>query len=213
MDLLNFRENYTLIALKQSDLAADPIEQFERWFQEARDAAILEPNAMSLATASSEGRPSSRTVLMKVFDGRGFVFFTNYHSDKAQELEANPQASLLFPWLKLQRQVHIDGSTERTSKEENEAYFATRPRESQISAWISKQSQPIASRAELERAWKELELRFPENSTIPLPPHWGGYRICPAKIEFWQGRSGRLHDRFRYTKVANGGWTIERLCP
>lgn len=209
------RREYGRSSLRRADLAADPIEQFRHWFQQAQDAALLEPNAMVLGT-SDGNRPSSRTVLLKAFDQRGFVFFTNYASRKAIEIAAHPQVSLLFPWYGLARQVAILGPATRISSAESLAYFASRPFGSQLGAWVSQQSQVISSRSLLEQKWQELKQRFREGG-VPLPAAWGGFRVEPLEFEFWQGGENRLHDRFRYRRSAaearNGDWLIERLAP
>lgn len=210
-DLAALRKDYTLAGLRRSDLAADPFQQFERWFQEAREAGVIEPNAMTLATATPEGLPSARTVLLKSFDANGFVFFTNYDSRKGHELAANPHACLVFPWLALERQVKIYGLVSQVSREDTATYFNSRPAGSRIGAWASPQSQVVASREALEEARAEAETRFGDHP-IPPPPHWGGYCVAPTAIEFWQGRPSRLHDRLRY-RWQRGAWLIERLAP
>lgn len=196
--------------LTEDDIAADWPTQFGRWLADAIDAGLPEPNAMVLATADAAGRPSARSVLLKGYDVRGFVFFTNYGSRKGTELSANPYASLVFPWYPLHRQVIVCGPVERTSRAETEDYFATRPRGAQLGAWASRQSQPLASRADLESAWARAEERFPD--AVPAPPHWGGFRVAPTSVEFWQGRISRLHDRLRF-RLAGDAWTVERLNP
>ncbi len=211
-DLDAMRRQYALAGLAEEDLAADPITQFARWFAEAEQVAMVEPNAMVLSTADAEGRPSSRTVLLKGLDERGFVFFTNYGSRKGVELAANPNAALLFPWHSIDRQVMITGSVERTGRDETAAYFRTRPHGSQLGAWASEQSSPVASREVLEQRFAELVTRYPEGEGVPVPPFWGGYRVVPRTVEFWQGRLNRLHDRLRYTATPSG-WEVERLCP
>lgn len=212
MDLTHIRRDYADRGLDRDDLVDDPFQQFERWYQQACDNEILEPNAMSLATATAEGRPSLRTVLLKFFDPRGFVFFTNLESRKARELKENPQASLLFPWIALERQVIIGGSVEAVSAAESLTYFLKRPFGSQTAAWASPQSQVLTSRQLLEMKWEEVKRKFREGE-VPLPSFWGGFRLVPREVEFWQGRTSRLHDRFRYTRQAEGSWLIERLAP
>lgn len=192
---------------------ADPVDLFRAWFRAAGDSGILLPEAVALATSTPDGVPSVRMVLLKDVDERGFVFFTNYGSQKARELEANPVAALCFHWAVLQRQVRVSGAVERTSREESEAYFVTRPRGSRIGAWASEQSRPLGVRAELETRVREYRERFGDGD-IPLPPFWGGYRLAPRRIEFWQGRSDRLHDRLVFTRHGeDGSWSTERLHP
>ncbi len=197
--------------LSRKDLHEDPINQFELWYQQAETAQLRYPNAMSLATAGSDGMPSVRTVLLKLFDHQGFVFFTNYGSAKAKQLTENPQAGLLFHWSELERQVRISGSVERISSLESMSYFASRPRGSQLGAWCSSQSEPISSRRILETSWQQMKQRF-EDKEVPLPDFWGGYRVVPTRIEFWQGRDSRLHDRFEYHRDGSD-WQINRLAP
>lgn len=209
-DLARMRQEYRPDPLLEKDLAADWPTQFGRWLAEAITAGLPEPNAMVLATATAEGRPSARTVLLKDFDARGFTFFTNYDSRKGRELAANPAASLVFPWHVLHRQVVVCGEVARVSREETEAYFAVRPRDSQLGAWASPQSRVLAGRAELEEAFAEVAAGFEDQ--VPAPPHWGGFRVAPETVEFWQGRPGRLHDRLRYRKIGDG-WAVERLAP
>jgi len=209
--LAELRKEYSLAGLVEKDLAKDPYRQFEKWFHEAEAAKLTEPNAMILATAGKDGRPSARTVLLKGFDGRGFMFFTNYESRKGRELEGNPHASLVFPWLPLERQVIIEGSVTKVSREESDAYFHSRPRASQIAAWGSPQSTLISSRAVLEESVKALEEKY-AGREVPLPPHWGGWRVSPATVEFWQGRRSRLHDRLRYRRQKDE-WIVERIAP
>ena len=212
MSLAELRVDYSLSGLLEKDLAKDPFRQFDRWFQEAQAAKVVEPNAMTLATVSRQGRPSARTVLLKAMDGRGFVFFTNYDSRKGQELSANPHATLLFAWLALERQVIVEGTVATVSREESEAYFHSRPRASQLGAWVSQQSAIIPGREVLEEGYKALEKKY-AGETVPLPPRWGGYRVNPERVEFWQGRRSRLHDRLAYRRNAQGDWVIERLAP
>ncbi len=206
------RREYSDGTLEERDLAADWPTQFGRWLSGAVAAGLPEPNAMVLSTADRAGRPSSRTVLLKGYDDRGFVFFTNYESRKGTELSANPYASLVFPWFAMFRQVIVTGSVERTSRGETEEYFATRPRGAQLGAWASPQSRPLPGRVALEDAWRAAEERFGADS-VPAPPHWGGFRISPVTVEFWQGRVSRLHDRLRYRRHEDGQWLTERLAP
>jgi pyridoxamine 5'-phosphate oxidase len=212
MSLADLRRDYALESLTERDVDPDPIRQFERWFEQARRAELLEPNAMSLATSTLDGHPSVRVVLLKGFDARGFVFFTDYRSRKGMELEANPRASLCFWWDALQRQVRVTGTASRVSTSESSAYFRTRPHGSRIGAWASHQSSRLASREALESEVARHFAKYPEGSDVPLPHHWGGYRVAPDAIEFWQGRQSRLHDRITYVR-GNGGWQIERLSP
>src|SRR3954462_13970500 len=211
MPLADLRKDYSLAGLVEKDLARDPFRQFEKWFQEAEAAKIPEPNAMTLATATREGRPSARTVLLKGLDGRGFVFFSNYESRKGRELHENPNATLLFPWLVLERQVIVEGTVSKVPREESEAYFHSRPRASQLAAWVSQQSSIISGRTVLEDSMKMLEQKY-AGREVPLPPHWGGWRLVPETVEFWQGRRSRMHDRLRYRREKDG-WVIERLAP
>jgi len=208
----DLRIDYGRGQLNEADVAADPIAQFERWFADARQAGLPEVNAMTLATADASGAPSARIVLLKDVDVRGFSFFTNYASRKGNDLTSNPRAALCFYWQPLERQVRIEGVVERVSREESEAYFRTRPIASQIGAWASAQSSVVADRAALERREKDLAERY-RDAQVPLPDFWGGYRLVPATVEFWQGRPSRLHDRLRYRRGAEGGWIIERLSP
>jgi len=212
MNLSDLRRDYEAGALHRRDLDADPIRQFERWLNDAIAAGQLEPTAMTLATASADGRPSSRVVLLKAVEAGGFVFFTNYLSQKGREIEANPHVALCFFWDKLERTIRVHGSVARTSREESETYFRQRPRRSQIGAAASNQSEMVESRHLLERRFAELEKKH-ENGDVPTPPHWGGFRVTPETIEFWQGRKSRLHDRFRYRRDAGGAWVIERIAP
>ncbi|ACZ39835.1 pyridoxamine 5'-phosphate oxidase [Sphaerobacter thermophilus] len=209
--LRTLRKEDVEVGLNEADLADDPFTQFNRWLSEALARDVPEPNAMTLATATGDGVPSARVVLLRGFDERGFVFFTNYESQKGRELAENPRAALVFHWPALGRQVRITGEVSRVSREESEAYFHTRPRGSQLSAWASEQSAVIPDRATLEERLREIEQRFPEE--VPLPPFWGGYRVSPTAIEFWQSRRSRLHDRLRYTRQPDGTWRIERLSP
>ena len=207
----DLRVDYGRGRLEDGAVLPDPVDQFKKWFDEAQAAKVVEANAMTLATADETGRPSARVVLLKAFDERGFIFFTNYESRKGRELAANARASLCFYWQLLERQVRIEGTAEKTTRAESEAYFRERPVAAQIGAWVSHQSRPITSRAELERREAELIARF-AGGPIPTPDHWGGYRVVPQVIEFWQGRPSRLHDRLLYTRTT-GGWTIQRLAP
>ena len=209
-DVAALRRNYTRDGLRRGELDPDPIGQFRKWFTEATAAELVEPNAMVLSTTDGK-RPSSRTVLLKAYDERGFVFFTNYESRKALEIAVDAHVSLLFPWYPLERQVGIIGRAERISAAESLAYFASRPHGSRLGAWVSQQSTVINSRKFLEMKWDEMKRKFADGE-IPLPSFWGGIRVVPTEIEFWQGRENRLHDRFRYTGSGDG-WAIERLSP
>ena len=234
MNLSDFREDYRHAALDRAELQPDPLAQFEEWFQQAAGesaqsrwrkigialfklwSAICnrrppDINAMTLATVDETGRPSTRTVLLKSVDSRGFVFFTNYASRKGRELAANPHAALTFFWSELERQVCIAGKVAKLPEKESDQYFQSRPRGSRIGAWASNQSEPVPDRAWLEARWRELEKKFP--GQVPIPPHWGGYVLVPERIEFWQGRPSRLHDRFSYVRQPDGAWQIERLAP
>jgi len=211
VDIEALRRDYTRGGLDRDDLADDPFAQFARWFDQAREAELVEPNAMSLATVAADGRVSVRTVLLKYFGADGFVFFTNYESRKAADMAANPRVALLFPWLALERQVRIEGVAERISKADSLAYFMKRPHGSQLGAWVSQQSSVISSRSLLEQKMDEIKRKFSAGK-VPLPSFWGGYRVRPDAFEFWQGRSNRLHDRFHYAPEGQG-WRIERLAP
>jgi pyridoxamine 5'-phosphate oxidase len=211
-DLGDMRSSYSAGELRREELDPDPISQFELWFDQACKAGLPEPNAMGLATVSTSGQPSLRTVLLKSYDHQGFVFFTNYHSRKAREISDNPKVALLFTWLILERQITITGTASRIGTAESLKYFLTRPRGSQIAAWISSQSQVISSRAMLDGKLHEMKRKFADGQ-IPLPSFWGGYRVRPQTIEFWQGRPNRLHDRFLYTRQDDDRWSIERLAP
>ena len=210
MDLAELRQDYVRESLTERDVDPNPIAQFEKWFDQALNAAMIEPNAMTLATSTLDGHPSARIVLLKRFDDTGFVFFTDYRSRKGAELAANPNVSLCFWWDALQRQVRITGTVARVTREESDAYFRTRPHGSRIGAHASHQSAPLAKREILENEVKRLEQEFP--SDVPLPEHWGGYRVAPDSIEFWQGRPSRLHDRIVYTRDGSA-WAVGRLSP
>ena len=206
------RYDHVSKGLRRTDLDSNPIRQFANWFTAAIEAGIRDVNAMSLATADRDARPSVRIVLLKSFDQDGFVFFTNYESTKGKQLEANPYAALGFYWIELDRQIRINGKVEKTSRQESQAYFHSRPLGSQLGAWASRQSEVIDARRVLDARMAEMTERF-RNKRVQLPPHWGGYRLKPEIMEFWQGRQNRLHDRFRYTRLANGSWQIDRLAP
>lgn len=210
--LADLRREYTRAGLRRTDLDSDPIAQFNKWFQQALSANLTEPNAMTLATADRAGRPSARTVLLKGADARGFAFFTNYESRKGRELTENPNAALVLFWAELERQVCIAGTVTKMSREESAQYFNSRPKGSRLAAWVSSQSESIADRAVLENRLNQLLAQHPGDD-VPLPSYWGGYLLAPDRIEFWQGRPNRLHDRFQYLKKIEGAWRIERLSP
>ena len=212
MSIADLRRDYARARLDEADVSHDPMVEFARWFAEAQEAQVADANAMSLATATADGQPSARIVLLKAFDERGFVFFTDYRSRKGAELEANPRAALVFWWGELQRQVRVEGRVERTTKEESAAYFRTRPLGSRLSAWASPQSRVIPDRAVLDRRVAELAADHP-GGDVPLPPFWGGYRLVHDVVELWHGRPDRLHDRLRYSRAPDGGWRIGRLAP
>jgi pyridoxamine 5'-phosphate oxidase len=208
--LAALRAEYELGGLDEPDLAPDPLTMFSHWFDQARSAGLVEANAMVLSTVAPDGAPASRTVLLKGVD-EGFVFFTNYDSRKGSELAAEPRCTLLFGWYSLQRQIRVEGTAARVAREETESYFATRPRDSQLGAWASPQSEEVGSRADLDAAYEAAVERFGDGP-IPAPPHWGGYRVIPTSVEFWQGRHSRMHDRLVYRRTPQG-WTIRRLAP
>ncbi|MFJ3962995.1 pyridoxamine 5'-phosphate oxidase [Streptomyces sp. NPDC090036] len=212
IDPAMMRKQYRSEIVDEGTLAENPMDQFALWFQQAADSHLFEPNAMVVSTATPDGRPSSRTVLLKQFDGRGFVFFTNYASRKGRELAENPHVGLLFPWHPIARQVIVTGTAARIGRDETAAYFRSRPHGSQLGAWASEQSSVIGSRAELDRRYAELEARYPEGEQVPVPPEWGGLRVVPESVEFWQGHENRLHDRLRYVRDGDK-WRVERLCP
>jgi pyridoxamine 5'-phosphate oxidase len=212
MNIANIRTDYGRGKLSREELKADPIEQFNLWLEQACKAGVVEPTAMSLATAGRDGRSLVRTVLLKGVDERGFVFFTNLESRKARQLDENPHASLLFPWLALERQVVAAGKVEKLSTAEVLKYFITRPRESQLAAWASRQSSVLSSRKLLEMEWERIKQKFSVGE-VPVPSFWGGFRVKPETIEFWQGRPNRLHDRFQYSHLPDGSWNIVRLSP
>jgi pyridoxamine 5'-phosphate oxidase len=206
------RYEHAAVGLRRRDLDPDPIKQFSNWFTAAIEAELRDVNAMSLATVGRDGKPSVRVVLLKRFDQNGFVFFTNYESEKGKQLEANPRAALGFYWIELDRQIRVSGTVEKTSRQESARYFHSRPLGSQIAAWASRQSEVVDARRVLDARFAEMSERY-ANGSVPLPTHWGGYRLKPEMIEFWQGRPNRLHDRFRYTRQTNGSWLIHRLAP
>ena len=207
----DLRKEYTRAGLAESDADPDPIEQFRRWFDDALAVGLREPNAMTLATATPDGRPSARVVLLKGFDERGFVFYTNYEGRKGEELEENPYCALVFYWAELERQVRVEGRVSRVPKRESDEYFGSRPRGSRLGAWASEQSRPVGGREVLEERLRALEAEY-DAREVPRPPFWGGYRVEPEVIEFWQGRENRLHDRLVYRR-SGGGWGRERLQP
>lgn len=211
LNVADLRKDYHLKGLREADAAPNPFGQFQIWFDQALAAQLPEPNAMTLATATKDGKPSARVVLLKGFDERGFVFYTNYQSQKGQELADNQQAALVFWWAELERQVRIEGRVDKVSAQESDEYFHSRPFNSRIGAWASDQSQVIENREVLELHWQELKTEY-ENQDVPRPSHWGGFRVSPTSIEFWQGRPSRLHDRLRY-RLDDGSWLIERLSP
>lgn len=210
-ELAALRQEYSRTPLRRADLAPEPIAQFTKWFGEAHDAGLREPNAMILATVDARGQPWTRTVLLKVCDERGFTFFTNYEGAKAKQIAGNARVALTFLWVEIERQVNITGRAQKTTREESAEYFASRPRASQVGAWASQQSAVISDQAQLQRQYAEAEARF-AGADVPLPPNWGGYCVAPDTVEFWQGSRSRLHDRFRYARGL-GGWRIERLSP
>lgn len=211
-DIVDLRRTYERDTLDEARAAAEPFVQFDGWFADARAAGLLEPHAMTVATTAPSGRPSARIVLLRGWDERGFVFFTNYESQKGREIGATPFAALLFYWDALERQVRIEGSVAKLSAEESDAYFERRPRGHRLSAWASPQSREIDSRDALARAMDEADQRFGDD-TVPRPPYWGGYRVVPARIEFWQGRPNRVHDRLVYVRADGGAWSRHRLAP
>ncbi|MFK7849566.1 MAG: pyridoxamine 5'-phosphate oxidase [Akkermansiaceae bacterium] len=212
MDLSEFRQEYSSKGLNREDLEPNPVRQFENWFEQANELKVPEPNAMTLATISPEGEPSQRTVLLKAFDQKGFIFFTNYQSRKASHIAANPKVCLLFPWITLERQIIIQGEAEKISTAESFKYFTTRPRDSQIGAWVSNQSEVVSSKKLLLLKLEEIKAKF-KGGEVPLPSFWGGYRIIPKTFEFWQGGSARIHDRFLYSLQKDQNWEINRLAP
>ena len=212
LDINQIRRDYMLGGLRRDNLSGSPFDQFELWLQQAIDSDLPDPTAMTLATVDAEGQPDQRIVLLKHSDAQGLVFFTNYASKKAQDIAVNPRVSLHFPWHMMERQVRINGRAEKISAEETMRYFVTRPRDSQIAAWASKQSRPINSRKLLMQQFEDMKVKF-LNSKVPPPDFWGGYRVIPDRFEFWQGGGSRLHDRFDYKRTPDGFWVIERLAP
>jgi pyridoxamine 5'-phosphate oxidase len=213
IDYTGLRREYETSGLRRAEMHVDPIEQFAIWFSTAVHSGLPDANAMTLSTVTKSGKPAARIVLLKGFDQRGFVFFTNYDSDKGRELAANPYAALTFYWMPLERQVRVSGPVEKTSRAESEEYFHSRPRGSQLGAWVSRQSEVIDARRILDARLAAMTERFMGKEVVELPPHWGGYRVGAEVIEFWQGRANRLHDRFRYTRQEDGSWTLDRLAP
>jgi len=212
LDLASLRAEYARAGLTEADLEPDPVAMFRHWLDDAMAAGLHEPNAMVVATVSADGQPSSRMVLLKGLSEAGFVFFTNTHSRKGVELAANPRCALLFPWHPLERQVRVDGSATSLEAADVAAYFALRPRGSQLGAWASRQSRPVAGRDELQAAYDEVAARYPEPDPVPVPEEWGGYVVRPELVEFWQGRPGRMHDRLAYTR-SGSAWSTQRLAP
>ena len=210
--IADLRQDYTLLGLSETDALPNPFEQFKIWFDQALTAKLPEPNAMTIATATLDGKPSARMVLLKDYDERGFAFFTNYESCKGKQLEENPWGAIVFWWAELERQVRIEGRVEKVQDAESDEYFNSRPKASQLGAWVSNQSQVIANREVLEQRLQQLQEGY-ENQEVPRPPHWGGFRVVPDAIEFWQGRPSRLHDRLLYRRGEDGSWTMQRLAP